>query len=190
MCIRDRNSASTLVTLDFIKPRRPHLTPEQTARIGRICTFVFMAIAIAWAPQIKDFPGLWNYIQSAFAYITTPLVAIFLVGIFWKGAHPKAGFWALALGHGSSAILFVLGPVSGVIDVHFTIMAIVLTAWTAVLLVLVSWAMGRDFTLPQHITWPPDERSKQMRPGGILTDYRLQAGVLVLLTVLMVLAFW
>lgn len=184
------NSASTLVTLDFIKPRRPHLTPEQTARIGRICTFVFMAIAIAWAPQIKDFPGLWNYIQSAFAYITTPLVAIFLVGIFWKGAHPKAGFWALALGHGSSAILFVLGPVSGVIDVHFTIMAIVLTAWTAVLLVLVSWAMGRDFTLPQHITWPPDERSKQMRPGGILTDYRLQAGVLVLLTVLMVLAFW
>ncbi|MBB86005.1 MAG: hypothetical protein CMP06_01680 [Xanthomonadales bacterium] len=184
------NSASTLVTLDFIKPNKPDLSPRQTVFVGRVCTFVFMAIAIAWAPQIKDFPGLWNYIQSAFAYITTPLVAIFLTGLFWKGAHPKAGFWALALGHVTSAALFALGPIGGVINVHFTIMAIVLTVWTAVLLVIVSLVLGQNFKLAQHVTWPPDEKSTDMRPGGMLSDYRLQAGVLVLLTVIMVLVFW
>lgn len=183
------NSASTLVTLDFIKPRRPNLTPEQTARIGRISTFAFMAIAIAWAPQIRDFPGLWNYIQSAFAYITTPLVAIFLTGLFWKGAHPRAAFWALAGGHLTSAVLFVLGPVAGVLAVHFTYMAIALTVWTAVLLAVISLWMGQDFQLANHVTWPPDERSRQMRPGHLLTDFRVQAVALVALTVVIVVIF-
>lgn len=186
------NSASTLVTLDFIKPRRPNITPEQTARIGRICTFVFMGIAIAWAPQIKDFPGLWNYIQSAFAYVTTPLVAVFLTGLFWKGAHSGAGFWALAGGHVTSAVFFVLGPVAGMLDIHFTYMAGLLTAWTIVLLVVISLVMtvrtGRP-ALPADVTWPPDAKSTDMRPGGLLTDYRLQAGVLVLVTAVMVYVF-
>lgn len=52
------NSASTLITLDFIeKPSQP-LKPEQTAKIGRILTLILMTISAIWAPLIEHFPGL------------------------------------------------------------------------------------------------------------------------------------
>ena len=187
------NSASTLVTLDFIKPRRPDLTPQQTAKIGRICTFAFMAVAAAWAPQIANFPGLWNYIQATFAYVTTPLVGVFLTGLFWKGAHARAGFWALVVGHATAAVLFVLGPVLGVLGIHFTIMAGLLTAYSALVLVVLSHAMPKAAPNPDldQFTWPPDRKSADLRPGQtVWSDYRLQAGAIVLGVAVMLAVFW
>ena len=187
------NSASTLVTLDFIKPRKPDLTPQQTARVGRICTFAFMAVAAAWAPQIANFPGLWNYIQATFAYVTTPLVGVFLVGLFWAGAHARAGFWALVVGHATAALLFVLGPVLGVLGIHFTIMAGILAAYSAIVLVVLSHLMPKVAPNPdaELFTWPPDRKSADMRPGNsVLSDYRLQAGLIVLGVAVMLVVFW
>lgn len=66
------NSASTLITMDFVKPKNPNITNEQTARIGRITTLVLMVVAVLWAPNIANFEGIFAYIQQAFSYIVPP----------------------------------------------------------------------------------------------------------------------
>lgn len=90
------NSASTLLTLDFIEPAMNRkLEPRESRRIGTFATLGFMVVAAIWAPSIQGFPGLFSYIQSMFAYIVTPIVAIFLVGFFWDRANAQGAFTTL-----------------------------------------------------------------------------------------------
>ena len=81
------NSASTLVTMDYVKKMRPQTTFVQLMWIGRAVTFVFMLAAAAWAPQIVKFPTLWQYLQSALSHIVPPIAALFFMGVFWRRAN-------------------------------------------------------------------------------------------------------
>jgi len=78
------NSASTLLTMDFFKKLRPKSSSRELMWAGRIFTFIFMILAASWAPQILKFPSLWHYLQSVLAYASPPIVALYLVGLFWK----------------------------------------------------------------------------------------------------------
>ncbi|NRB58171.1 MAG: sodium/solute symporter [Salinicola sp.] len=124
------NSSATLLTLDFIKPARPDLSDAQLARWGRICTFILAAIAALWGPMIQYFSGLWAYLQQVFAFVASPLVATFLMGLWVKSLGSSAALSGLASGHILSAILFVLVE-TGVLPIHFTIIGGILFAATA-----------------------------------------------------------
>jgi len=102
------NSASTLITIDFIKPGRESLSPEETGRIGRITTIVLMLVAAAWAPMIRYFPGLWSYIQSVLSYLVPPVVTVFLLGVFWPRTNGNGALATLIGGHALSLVVFVL----------------------------------------------------------------------------------
>jgi SSS family solute:Na+ symporter len=69
------NAASTLLTLDFIKPRFPEITPQRVGQIGRITTLIFMILSIIWAPMIQVFPTLFHYLQGVLGYIVPPVAA-------------------------------------------------------------------------------------------------------------------
>ena len=119
------NSASTLITLDFIAPRRPGLDAKALARLGRVITLLLVSIAAVWAPMIDQFPGLFAYLQQGFAYVTPPLVAIFLLGMFGHSIGASAAFRACLTGHVVSAGWFVATQL-GWLAVHFTLVAGVL----------------------------------------------------------------
>ena len=87
------NSASTLVTMDFVKKLKPDAGNHTLVIVGRVVTFVFMTLAILWAPQILRFPDLWTYLQQMLAYLAPPVLACFLVGVFWKRANRSWGTW-------------------------------------------------------------------------------------------------
>lgn len=80
------NSSSTLIVIDFIKPRKPDITPHQVGQYGRISTLILMVIAAAWAPNIANFGGLWVYLQQMYTIFVPPIVVLFLVGTFYKKA--------------------------------------------------------------------------------------------------------
>lgn len=126
------NSAATLVTLDFVQPCRPGLSPGQLAWIGRGATLLIAVIAATWAPMIRHFEGLWSYLQQVFAFVASPLVATFLMGLWVARLGPSAALRGLACGHALSALLFALYEL-GVLRVHFTILGGVLCAATALL---------------------------------------------------------
>lgn len=116
------NSASTLVMVDFVKPRHPELSDRHIAKLGRWITLLLMLLAALWAPNIDRFPGLFAYLQQAFAYITPPLVAVFAIGMTTRSISARAALYGTASGHSVSAVLF-LGAQLGWHDIHFTLVA-------------------------------------------------------------------
>ena len=103
------NSASTLITMDFVKKFNPGMTGKQLVRAGQIATIVLVVLAAAWAPQIKQFESLFKYLQEVLAYIAPPVVAAFVIGLFWKRANGAGAFWSFMLGAVFAIVKFTVG---------------------------------------------------------------------------------
>jgi len=184
------NSASTLITMDFIKPRNPNLTAKETGKIGRWTTIILMAVACTWAPLIEQFDGIFQYIQEAFAYIVPPVVAIFILGMFWRRGNRHAAFWTLVSGHSLSAFIFVLVQME-IVTIHFTITAGLLTLICCVIFAVTS-VLGEKPD-PKQI----DDvifKTKDIRPEEpdtpLLKDYRFHSVIVLILTTALVISFW
>ncbi|MGB1552535.1 MAG: sodium:solute symporter family transporter, partial [Schleiferiaceae bacterium] len=79
------NSCSTLITFDVYKKYRPQANDKELVRAGRISTIVLVALGIAWIPMMQMIEGgLFQKLQSIQAYISPPIAAAFLLGIFFK----------------------------------------------------------------------------------------------------------
>ncbi|HET8881753.1 MAG TPA: sodium/solute symporter [Solimonas sp.] len=129
-CSATLNSAATLVTLDFVQPYRPGMTQGQLVWTGRIATLVITLVAALWAPMIQHFQGLWAYLQQVFAFVASPLVAIFLMGLWLPRLGARAALRGLICGHVFSALLFAARE-ADLVTLHFTIIAGVVFAATA-----------------------------------------------------------
>ena len=187
------NSASTLIVHDFVLEAKPDTPREKIGTYGKIATLVLMVIAIAWAPQIANFGGLWVYLQQAFGILVPPIVAIFLVGVFWPRATGRGSIWTLGLGHAIGLALFILGQL-GYWPIHFTINVGIMTVVSVAILVVVSLqSPAPSAEVIERATWRPgladevhraegNERSK----GGRL----VWSGVLVAGMVGTLVAFW
>ena len=142
------NSASTMVTMDFVKPLRPQTTDRALVRIGQLTTATVMLIAIVWAPQIVNFPSLWSYFQSILAYATPPIVVIFLVGIFWRQATPDAAFATFVGGIGLGICGFVANEILGLTELHFLYAATLLLFVALAIMIGVSLVTERADEMP------------------------------------------
>ena len=190
------NSASTLVTVDFIKPTRPNLSPKQVGRIGRITTVVLMLVAAAWAPMIREFPGLWSYIQQMLSYLVPPVVAIFLLGVFWPRMNGIGAIVTLIGGHLLSLVVFLFSTdgllfENAWIDIHFTITAGILTLLCCGLFIAASYLLGNapEMESLRGFTWYYRERE----PAHELPwykNFRVHSAIVVGLTVVMIVVFW
>jgi len=187
------NSASTLLTIDVIRQFKPNLSGSATVRAGRWTTAGLLLIAIAWAPQLNLFPSLWQYLQGVLAYAVPPVVAVFLAGMFWRGANADGAAAAMVLGSGCGLILFVLNVVLGWTHIHFLYAAPILTLTDLVILVGVSASRRIAVSAEGDATmWKPDfQRAEHLRLAIIpfWQDYRVLAAALLALTAGLVIAF-
>ena len=190
------NSASTLIVIDFVKPNKPDITSKETARIGRYTTFILMLFAALWAPQIREFPGIWDYLQQMLSFLVPPVVAIFLTGVFWQKVNGPAAFGTLVGGHVLSLAVFLLSTdglifETALIDLHFTIIAGLLTFLCTGLVIFITLVTDAEPTAEQldDLTWG----SRAVEIPDDLTwyqDYRIQAAFVLSLTVAMLVVFW
>lgn len=97
------NSCSTLITLDIYKKINPAASEKRLVLIGQIATAVLVVFGLLWIPFIKNISGtLYKYLQSVQAYISPPIAAAFLLGIFFKRLNGRGAMASLLVG-------FVLG---------------------------------------------------------------------------------
>jgi SSS family solute:Na+ symporter len=188
------NSAATLVTMDFVQPRVPGASNATLVRAGRITTIVFMVLAVAWAPQIERFESLWQYLQAVLAYAVPPVCALFLIGLFWRGANAKGAFASIVAGLLGGAALFyanVMAPEP--LGLHFLYVAPILFVLSAVVLVSVSAA-----TTPPSmeqigaLLWTPTfyrDESRQLAGLPWWQNYRVLSVLLLALTAVIVWSF-
>lgn len=181
------NSASTLFVVDFAKHRHPDMDHRTMARWGRYCTLVLMIAAALWAPMIDHFPGLFAYLQQAFAYVTPPLVAAFALGFTSRRIGAEAAFFGTLAGHGVSAMLFV-GWMLDWHQIHFTIVAGGVFFITLVLIGLFQLVGGQErWAAP---TTTQLDACAQRHADPVAPALRGGAAIATALTVLLVLMFW
>ncbi len=188
------NSASTLVTMDFVKPFRPDTSEKSLVRVGRVTTIVIMIVAVLWAPQIMKFSSLWNYIQSILSYVTPPIVSIFLVGIFWARANRHGAFWTFVLGIGLGVIGFYMNEILGVFPIHFLYAGLVSFIMSIVIHVTVS--LLTEPPSPEKtagLIWTREfwrQETEDIKGMPIWKNYRFLAAVLFVTTAAIVIWFW
>jgi SSS family solute:Na+ symporter len=191
------NSASTLVTMDFFRKLRPQTSNEGLMWVGRVFTAVFMILAAAWAPQIENFPSLFQYLQSVLAYLSPPIVALFLVGLFWKRANGHGAFAALVVGFGigvTGITMVVLGMDTWLARIHFLYIAPLMLAVCSLTIVVVSLLTHapKEEQVKAYI-WNRsvyNAESAQLRGVPWYKNYRVLSVALLALTALIVLSFW
>jgi SSS family solute:Na+ symporter len=117
------NSAATLFTMDFVRAARPRTSDAALERWGRIASIGFMALAVAWAPVVTNFPTLWQYLQSILSYLVPPVVAMFLLGVFWPRANGWGALAAMAIAVPAGALGWGLVEVADLVAIHFLYVA-------------------------------------------------------------------
>ena len=91
------NSSSTLITFDFYKQWKPKATEKELVWVGQLATLVLVVVSFLWIPFMKTLMGggLFHYLQSVQAYISPPIAAVFLFGLFFKWINAKGAIVAL-----------------------------------------------------------------------------------------------
>jgi SSS family solute:Na+ symporter len=93
------NSCSTLFTLDIYKKLRPDKPEEKLVKTGRIATFFVVGLGLLWIPIISKLSnGLYEYLQNVQAYISPPIAAVFLLGIFYRRINANGAIATLVGG--------------------------------------------------------------------------------------------
>ncbi len=179
------NSASTLVTMDFVRRFVPELTEAQLMRTGQVATFLFMLLAVAWAPQIEAFPSLFQYLQDVLAYAVGPVVALFVVGVLWGRANAAGAHTAIAIGSLMSVGLFA-AKVAGVFTLNNLYAAPITFVAACMGLVAGSLATAPpDLDRVAPYLWTRaefDQETRELADRHWWTNYRWQSAGLLLLT--------
>ena len=176
------NSASTLVTMDFVRRAKPDLSAHQLMRVGQVATFVFMVLAVAWAPQIENFGSLFKYLQRILSYAVPPVVTMFLAGMFWRRANSAGAIATILTGLAAGAVLFVLNEITQTVSLHFLYIAPLLFIICAVAMVLVSLLTESPTDEKvRSMTWSPGffrDESAELAELPWYKNYRILSAIL------------
>ncbi|MDX1908463.1 MAG: sodium:solute symporter [Bacteroidia bacterium] len=95
------NSCSTLFTIDFYARYRPQASERELVWTGQLATGVLVAISLAYIPLMKTLTeggGIIQYMQSVQAYISPPIAAAFLLGLFFRRINSRGAILSLWTG--------------------------------------------------------------------------------------------
>ncbi|MFD9332558.1 sodium:solute symporter family protein [Streptomyces sp. NPDC060065] len=67
-------------------------------RFGRLITVIGVMASIGTAFLASSFSNIMSYLQTLFSFFNVPMFVVFIVGMFWKRASKKSGFWGLLAG--------------------------------------------------------------------------------------------
>ena len=97
------NSASTIYTMDIYKPYIAPKVKEKTGKdvslvlVGQISAALFLVIAILIAPALGSVGQMFQYIQEYTGLVSPGILALFLLGLFWKKTTNKGAITGVVL---------------------------------------------------------------------------------------------
>jgi len=142
---------------------RPKATEASLLWMGRMATIFGIAASVLTAYFAAQFNNIMDVLQLVFAFVNAPLLATFLLGMFWKRTTGHGAFTGLLTGTASAAVHHlstlpagavpgIKGGVLGVAHVYYSEMA--QNFWTAI----VAWTVCFVVTIVVSLaTKAPDE---------------------------------
>lgn len=188
------NSASTLVTMDFIRRRHPDFSSEKLMKIGRYVTFIFMLFAVLWAPQIENFGSLFKYLQSVLAYAVPPVVCLFLFGTFWSRANSTGAYATIMAGIVAAVILFTVNEILGYTSIHFLLVAPIIFVICCIAMIVASLrSTPPDVSEIEAYLWTTDtyrQETELLADTPLWANYRFLSLLIVVICAVHVAWLW
>lgn len=186
------NSCSTIFTIDVYKRWKPETPEKKLVVIGQIATVIMVGIGLLWIPFMQNVSDqLFVYLQSVQGYISPPIAAVFLLGIFFKRLNAKGAMAALWTGFVLGAIRFILEQVqdslSGfllyIAEINFLHIAIFLFVICSAVLIIVS--LLTDAPAPEKTEGITYEKGVKTESDGKRND-----GLLTVVLIVIIVALW
>lgn len=93
------NSTAVLFTNDFYKVRNPQANQRKLVLVGRLTTTAVVIVAILIVPLVKVISSqVYLFLQSVQAFVSPPITAVFLFGLFSKKITSKTALITLLVG--------------------------------------------------------------------------------------------
>ena len=173
------NSISTIFTMDIYRDYMARERSEQHyVTVGRITAGTTMLIALVLAqPFLGGMESAFQTIQEYTGFIAPGIVAVFLLGFFWKRANTSGAFALLI-----SSVVLNLAAKFGLPDVPF-----VLRIWVVFLICLVIGVIVSLMTAPPKEDQPVDVNgiSFATKPG-----FNIASALIVLILIAIYVAYW
>ena len=100
---------ATVWTYDIYRPYlHKRGTDAHYLVVGRWCTILGVIASIGTAYLVTHFKSIMDYMQALVSFFIAPLFGTVILGMLWKRATPKAGFWGLLMGTVSSIAMYTL----------------------------------------------------------------------------------
>lgn len=92
------NSTSTIFTMDIYKQYiNKTASDKTTVNAGRISGAVALAIAVVVAPLLGGIDQAFQFIQEYTGIVSPGILAVFILGLFWKKTTNNAAIWGAVL---------------------------------------------------------------------------------------------
>jgi SSS family solute:Na+ symporter len=75
--------------------------------MGKWCTVLGVLVSIGTAYLVMQFSSIMDYVQALFSFFIAPLFGTVILGMLWKRATPRGGFWGLLTGTLSSIAMWL-----------------------------------------------------------------------------------
>lgn len=103
------NSTSTIFTVDIYQQYiRKDASERHLVKVGRLAALLALLIACLVAPALSSIDQAFQYIQEFTGFVSPGIVAIFLLGMFWKRTTSQAAL-AIAVFTLPITLVFYLG---------------------------------------------------------------------------------
>jgi solute:Na+ symporter, SSS family len=192
------NSISTIFTMDMYRSMRPEKSEQHYVGVGRLAAFGAILIALVLAqPFLGGMESAFQTIQEYTGFVAPGVVAVFLLGFFWKRTNTMGAFallissvvlsfvfWLLAnpaaLGGAGASMLSVLGLAA--LDLPFVVRIWIVFMLCVVIGMLVSLITGK----------PDENRPVDLSGIRFATEpvFNLASLVIIVILVAIYIRFW
>src|SRR5581483_10409130 len=105
---------NTVWTYDLYQGHiRPRATDQHYLSMARAATVVGVALSVATAYIAMRFNNIMDMLQLVFSFVNAPLLATFLLGMFWRRTTGDGAFWGLIAGTVAAAAHYEVTAVAG-----------------------------------------------------------------------------
>lgn len=192
------NSVATLFTMDFYNKISPNSSSKKKVQVGKLASVVVLIIAVFWAPQIgKQFGNLLKYYQEMLSIMAPPIVAAFMLGIFWKRTNAKGAFTGLMAGIllGIFNIVYKVNVGTSIFgDMHFLLTVPFYFFWSILVMVIVSLCTEKPpLEKTENLTFSLAEfraETQCLKKIPLLENYRFWSYLLIAFCFIILILFW
>ncbi|WP_276482737.1 sodium/sugar symporter [Paraflavitalea pollutisoli] len=163
------NSIATIFSLDIYKKYfKKEASEKQIVRTGRWAVIISMLIAAVVAPALRTLDQAYQFIQEYVGFISPGVLAIFLLGLFWKKTTASAALAGTLLTIPVSTVLKFLPDWTGGAFPDYPFLDRMTITFVLIVAVMIAMSL-----------WRPQAISSKQEVTIDRSDFRVSPGFLI-----------